>query len=104
MATAIVRYTFKFIHAYIHENGYRDKTDYCTFENTNVADAPSVYVIRDSFGIALVPFITDSFSEATFNWTLGFNKDDILAKKPDIVIMQVVERSLADFFNQSAFK
>ncbi|MBQ2720856.1 MAG: hypothetical protein IJF23_04900 [Clostridia bacterium] len=94
----------EFIHAYIHENGYRDKTDYCTFENTNVADAPSVYVIRDSFGIALVPFITDSFSEATFNWTLGFNKDDILAKKPDIVIMQVVERSLADFFNQSAFK
>ncbi|MBE6896015.1 MAG: hypothetical protein E7477_02835 [Ruminococcaceae bacterium] len=94
----------EFIHAYIHENGYRDKTDYCTFENPNVADAPSVYVIRDSFGIALVPFITDSFSEATFNWTLGFNKDDILNKKPDIVIMQVVERSLADFFNQATFK
>lgn len=94
----------EFIHAYIHENGYRDKTDYCSFENPNVADAPSVYVIRDSFGIALVPFITDSFSEATFNWTLGFNKDDILSKKPDIVIMQVVERSLADFFNQATFK
>ena len=94
----------EFIHAYIHENGYRDKTDYCSFKNENVSDAPSVYVIRDSFGIALVPFISDSFSESTFNWTLGFNKDDILDKKPDIVIMQVVERSLADFFNQSTFK
>ncbi len=94
----------EFIHAYIHENGYRDKTDYCAFENTAIADAPSVYVIRDSFGIALVPFIKESFSESTFSWTLGFDKNDILEKKPDIVIMQVVERSLTDFFNQKSFK
>lgn len=93
----------QFVHAYIHENGYRDKTDYCRFKNTYVEDAPSVYVIRDSFGISLVPFMKDSFSESTFSWTLGFNKSDILEKKPDIVIMQVVERSLSDFFNQSAF-
>ncbi len=93
----------QFVHAYVHENGYRDKTDYCRFKNTYVEDAPSVYVIRDSFGISLVPFMKDSFSESTFSWTLGFNKSDILEKKPDIVIMQVVERSLSDFFNQSAF-
>jgi hypothetical protein len=94
----------EFIHAYIHEDGYRDKTDYCSFENTAISDAPSVYVIRDSFGIALLPFLKESFSQSTFSWTLGFDKDDILEKKPDIVIMQVVERSLGDFFNQKAFK
>lgn len=94
----------EFVHAYIHEDGYRDKTDYCRFENTSIPDAPSVYVIRDSFGIALVPFLKESFSESTFSWTLGFDKDDILEKKPDIVIMQVVERSLTDFFNQKSFK
>ena len=34
-------------------------------------------------------------------WAIGEACD---IEKPDIVIMQVVERSLADFFNQATFK
>ena len=93
----------QFFHAYIHEDGYRDKTDYCIYQNDYVPDAPSVYVIRDSFSIALVPFIKDSFSTSVFNWTLSFNQEDILKNKPDIVIMEIVERSLLDFLSGKTF-
>ena len=93
----------QFFHAYIHEDGYRDKTDYCVYQNDYVSDAPSVYVIRDSFSIALVPFIKDSFSTSVFNWTLSFNQEDILKNKPDIVIMEIVERSLLDFLSGKTF-
>ena len=94
----------QFIHAAVHDDGYRDKTDFCIYKNEYVSDAPSVYVIRDSFAIALVPFIKDSFSTSVFSWTLSFNKEKILENKPDIIIMQVVERSLMDFFNEKTFK
>jgi len=93
----------EFIHQYVQDDGYADKTDYCIFKNENIADAPTMYMVRDSFAIALIPFLKDSFSESIYSWTLSVKRNEIEEKHPDILILEVVERSLTDFFNQSVF-
>lgn len=57
-----------------------------------------VVMYRDSFGRALVPFIAESFNSVDFVWTHNFAKNFgyVKRKKPDIVIEQIVERSIIE--------
>lgn len=56
---------------------------------------PRVVIFRDSFFIALQPFVSCMFSYATFEWR-AFNAekdgDFVLEQKPDIIIFESVER------------
>lgn len=56
---------------------------------------PRAFVFRDSFCIALEPFISPFFSEAEYQWKFfsSSDREDVLKFKPDIVIFEAVERN-----------
>ena len=56
---------------------------------------PRALIYRDSFFIALEPFVSPLFSEAEYIWK-QFREEDkeyVLQYKPDIIIFEAVERS-----------
>ncbi len=53
-----------------------------------------ILVFRDSFGTALKQYLNQTFGECTYIWSYKFDKEIIRKEKPDIVIMQYVERNL----------
>ena len=67
-----------------------------TMEKRDV-NLPRATVFRDSFFIALVPFLAESFSSSTYYWQTWDTKtpmnEIIKLHRPDIVIEEVVERN-----------
>lgn len=57
---------------------------------------PKAVIIHDSFFIILEPFTSTLFSKAVYKWTRFDNdvKKIIIAHKPDVIIWEIVERSL----------
>lgn len=61
-------------------------------------DAPlnnyNVFMVRDSYTIALIPYISESFKSVNYAWTRDFKEyfGSMKKDKPDIVIEQLVER------------
>lgn len=55
---------------------------------------PKAVIIRDSYTMALEPFLSAQFSKADYRWKKFDNdeKEKLLADKPDIVIFEWVER------------
>ena len=61
-------------------------------------DAPSrprAVVFRDSFGSALIPFLSEEFSRAVYLWQYNVDPDVVLAERPDIVVQEWVGRRLS---------
>ncbi len=56
-----------------------------------------VLLFRDSFASALIPYFNQTFGECTYIWSQNFDKELILNEKPDIVIMEYIERYLERF-------
>ncbi|MDR2746351.1 MAG: hypothetical protein LBB77_02795, partial [Treponema sp.] len=64
----------------------------------NDQSLPKAIIFRDSFFVALEPFVSTQFSSVEYNWR-EFNESDtnyILENKPDIIIWEVVERGISD--------
>jgi alginate O-acetyltransferase complex protein AlgJ len=55
---------------------------------------PKVVVLRDSMAIALIPLLSENFSRAVYASTRELDRVLIEREKPDIVIEELVERSL----------
>ncbi|MBO4230027.1 MAG: hypothetical protein J5938_06735 [Clostridia bacterium] len=91
----------QFDQAYLERGGFSDGTLNAKFVNEYQPDAPSVYVINDSFFIAMTRFFRDSFSSFSRHWTNDFSCSDILAEHPNIVLYQVIEDTLSDAFKQA---
>jgi hypothetical protein len=53
---------------------------------------PKAVVFHDSFSVALMPFLSESFRRSVFAWTSDFLPELIEREKPDIVIIESVER------------
>lgn len=97
----------QFAHAFVDpETGFRESAYYTEFANSYASDAgqPSVYVVRDSFYIALSGFMSDTFSSVTSCWTTDFPNDDIENHDPDIVIFECVEAKMGDIFGQKTLR
>jgi alginate O-acetyltransferase complex protein AlgJ len=61
-------------------------------------DAPSrprAVVFRDSFGSALIPFLSEEFSRVVYLWQYNVDPDVVLAERPDVVIQEWVGRRLS---------
>jgi alginate O-acetyltransferase complex protein AlgJ len=56
---------------------------------------PRAVVFRDSFGSALIPFLSEEFSRAVYLWQYNVDPDVVLAERPDIVIQEWVGRRLS---------
>lgn len=74
----------------------RDEFYYIKDESQNYrsTNLQRVYVLRDSFGTAMIPYISETFSSVKYKLSNDFNSsfDDIIDYNPDIVIQEVVER------------
>ena len=55
-------------------------------------EIPSAVIIRDSFGEALLPYLSRHFQTATWLWTYDFPADLIDRQRPAVVIQQIAER------------
>lgn len=85
------------------DDGYNDSLKYLDYTNVYNADAPSVYMLRDSFAVSLVHFISDSFNRSVFNWTFNFDRKEIAEVSPDVVIIELVEKNLPELINTRTF-
>ena len=84
--------------------GYSDKLYYYKYRNDYNTGAPNAYIFRDSYSIAMAPFLKDSFYESTYNWTFNFEayKNDIINSKANVIVMIVAERNLRNMVNCKA--
>ncbi len=92
----------QFVFCYTWPNGYSDHLYYFKFRNDYNSSAPSMYMLRDSYSIALTPFLKDSFYKSTYNWSFSFGKNEILNSGADVIICEVVEKNMMTFLAQSA--
>jgi hypothetical protein len=78
---------------------------FAIFKDNVTGDSIKVLMFHDSFGVALMPFLSQSFSQSTFLWTTDFRYDIIEKEQPDIVIQERMESYLSDFIqpNTSEF-
>ena len=92
----------QYVFCYTWPNGYSDHLYYFKFRNDYNSSAPSMYMLRDSYSIALTPFLKDSFYKSTYNWSFYFSKSEILNSGADVIICETVEKNMMNFLGQRA--
>lgn len=75
---------------------YADPADHPDRERmareTGLADGPRAIFFHDSFTRPMVPYLAEGFSRSVFFWSHAFAPAIIEAEKPDVVVLEVVER------------
>lgn len=66
-------------------------------------DLPRAVVFRDSFGSALVPFLSEHFSRALYLWELDVNPEVVAQERPHVVIQEWAGRRLSMRLPYDAF-
>ena len=56
---------------------------------------PRAVIFRDSFGSALIPFLSEHFSRALYLWQYNFDPAIVTEERPSVVIQEWVGRRLA---------
>ncbi len=74
--------------------GYSDHLYWYKWTNNYNSSAPSMYMLRDSFSVALSGFLKDSFKQSTFDWTYKFDKNTIQNSGADVIILQIAEKHI----------
>ena len=59
---------------------------------TDHPDWPRAVFFHDSFARAMQPYAAEMFSRSVFLWTHAFAPEIIAAERPDVVVLEVVER------------
>lgn len=64
--------------------------------NSNPLNHLKLCMLRDSFSSSMEPYLSESFSHGVYIWNQNFNAnyEKILQTKPNIVVQEIVERSL----------
>jgi alginate O-acetyltransferase complex protein AlgJ len=57
---------------------------------------PRAVVFRDSFAIWLIPLLSENFSRVLYSWQYTLDGGIVEREQPDVVIQEMVERSLMD--------
>jgi hypothetical protein len=58
------------------------------------APVPRAFVLRDSFGNALVPYLAEYFGTAVYRWTEWLDPQELEDFRPNVVIVEIAERYL----------
>lgn len=82
--------------------GFSDRLYWLQYRNDANSSAPNAYILRDSYSIAMIPFLKDSFHTSTYNWTFNLNscKNEIRSTRSDVIIAIIAERNLRNYVNQ----
>ncbi len=85
-------YSLAFDYEYVNEvNSVEDPI----IQTKSSSQSGNLYMYRDSFGNAILPFFASSYEKAYFTKTFPLNLSlDMLVNKPDTVIIELVERNL----------
>ena len=62
------------------------------YENPSCPDAPTCVLFRSSFSDAFLPLLCEGFSRTAVVWSEGVVESVVRAERPDVVIMEYVER------------
>lgn len=81
--------------AYKWKDGFQEGNHKYVFTNSQKADAPSAVIFTDSFGAPMLKFLAESFSKTNIYWE-DVSLSYIRATQPDVVIVEVAERFLAN--------
>ncbi|MBQ8475291.1 MAG: hypothetical protein IJ499_06515 [Clostridia bacterium] len=92
----------QFVFAHTWEDGYSDSLKFYQYTNDYNTSAPNIYIMRDSYSIAMIPFLKDSFYKSTHNWTFSFSEEEIINADADIIMCIVAERNLRNYVNNKA--
>ena len=65
------------------------------------ADPRKLYVYRDSFMEAMLPFVGSQFNESFLRFHSYYNSSDLDTQQPDIFVYETVERYLENLFHFS---
>ena len=76
--------------------GYKNPTTLSgrdmVIRETGDLSLPRAVFFRDSFSSAAIPFLAEHFSRSVFIWDHHFSPEIVLAEKPDVVVLEAVER------------
>ncbi len=75
---------------------YYKKDNIWEHRTANSDKTNKILFFRDSFSSALLPFFSQTYGKCTFIWRFKFDKELILDEKPNIVIIECVERYLEE--------
>lgn len=59
---------------------------------TDRADWPRAVFFHDSFTRPMIPYLAERFSRSVFLWSHAFSPEIVLAERPQVVVLEVVER------------
>lgn len=79
---------------YKWSNGYADYLYWYRWTNANNSNAPTMYMLRDSFSVALSGFFKDSFYQSYYNWSYKLDKNEIEKIKADVIIVEIAEKHI----------
>jgi hypothetical protein len=65
---------------------------------------PRAVIFRDSFGSALIPFLSEHFSRAVYLWQYNVDPEVIATERPDVVIHELVGRRLVTLTPYNPFE
>lgn len=68
--------------------------DDITIKTLNQNKTRSLYLIRDSFGRALIPFISNEFERVIYSRRSPYNFIEVMSEKVDDVVVEITERNL----------
>ena len=86
------------------ENFMSDREDndsYFISSNKNVSDGRKLFIVRDSFGRALIPFLMDNYKETTFKRSQ--NPDITSLEENTDMIYEISERNAKDIIKTAPF-
>lgn len=66
----------------------------CVIRHGRNAGLPRMLMIKDSFAINLIPFLSECFSRSVYIFSSPFVLGFIAYEKPDIVIEEIIERNI----------
>lgn len=71
----------------------RDTFYGCVRSQSDAPDDREIFVVRDSFGQSMTPYLAAAFQNVTFQHHRTLSRSQIEAEQPDVFIYQIVERS-----------
>ncbi len=77
----------------MHPNAYHESPRIIT--QVDDPSLPRALVYRDSFGSALVPFLSEHFSRAVYLWEYDLDPTLVALEQPDVVVQEWVGRRLS---------
>ncbi len=92
-------YTYEWAYDYVGE--VTDNMDNW-IETTNPSRTGTLLMYRDSFGESFLPFMAEAFGTAYFSRLVPYNMANMDEYKPDVVIVERVERRIASFADEPA--